>query len=62
MIESWAPRIGWGADPQTTLTISWSTDAPVAKPLLDFGIDMNFGRVIPADTKTVPGWGVNSTV
>src|SRR5262245_16563702 len=54
-----APRLGWGADPRTTLSVSWSTDAPVANPVVDFGIDDNFGRTLPADTRTVPGWGVN---
>src|SRR4051812_22049492 len=60
MIEPWAPRIGWGDDPRTELTIAWSTDRPVANPVVDFGIDDTFGRPLPADTRTVRGWGVNS--
>jgi len=54
-----APRIGWGADPRTTLTISWATDRPVRDPGVDIGVDDSFGRVLAADTRTVPGWPVN---
>jgi len=54
-----APRIGWGADPRTTLTISWATDGPVRNPVVDFGVDDGFGRLLAAETKTVPGWPVN---
>jgi hypothetical protein len=54
-----APRIGWGADPRTALTISWATDVPVRNPVVDFGVDDGFGRVLAAETRTVPGWDVN---
>ncbi|HEX6382499.1 MAG TPA: metallophosphoesterase family protein [Acidimicrobiia bacterium] len=54
-----APRIGWGADPRTTLTVSWATSLPVHNPVVDFGVDDSFGRVLPAETRTVPGWDVN---
>jgi purple acid phosphatase-like protein/calcineurin-like phosphoesterase family protein len=54
-----APRIGWGADPRTTLTVSWATTLPVRNPVVDFGVDDGFGRTFPAETRTVPGWGVN---
>src|SRR5205807_963558 len=54
-----APRVGWGADPRTTLTVSWATDGPVPNPVVDFGVDDGFGRLLPAETRTVPGWPVN---
>ena len=54
-----APRIGWGADPRTTLTISWATDGPVRDAAVEFGVDDGFGRVLAADTRTVAGWPVN---
>jgi hypothetical protein len=54
-----APRIGWGADPRTTLTVSWATDGPVRNPVVDFGVDDGFGRLLAAETRTVPGWPVN---
>ena len=59
VMEAQAPRIGWGADPRTTLTVSWSTDGPVRNPLVDFGVDDGFGRVLSAETRTVSGWGVH---
>ena len=54
-----APRIGWGGDPRTELTISWASDGPVRNPVVDFGVDSGFGRILAAETRTVPGWGVN---
>jgi hypothetical protein len=54
-----APRIGWGADPRTALTVSWATSGPVRNPVVDFGTDDGFGRLLAAETRTVPGWGVN---
>ncbi len=54
-----APRIGWGADPRTTLSISWTTDGPVPGPVVDVGVDDSFGRTLAADSRTVPGWPVN---
>ncbi len=54
-----APRIGWGGDPRTTLTVSWATTVPVRNPVVDFGGDDGFGRVLAAETRTVPGWAVN---
>ncbi|HEV7685555.1 MAG TPA: fibronectin type III domain-containing protein, partial [Acidimicrobiia bacterium] len=54
-----APRIGWGGDPRTTLTVSWSTDGPVRNPVVDLGVDDGFGRPLAADTRTVPGWPVH---
>ena len=53
-----APRIGWGPDPRTSLTISWATDGPVRNPAVDFGTDDSFGRLLAPDTRTVPGWPV----
>jgi hypothetical protein len=40
------------------LTVSWSTDGPVRNPVVDFGVDDSFGRVLAAETRTVPGWAV----
>lgn len=54
-----APRIGWGADPRTTLTVSWATDGPVRNPMVEFGVDDGFGRLLGAETRTVPGWGMH---
>src|SRR5690348_5507547 len=54
-----APRIGWGSDPRTTLTVAWATDGPVANPTVDVGLDDTFGRTVAAETRTVPGWPVN---
>jgi Calcineurin-like phosphoesterase/Purple acid Phosphatase, N-terminal domain len=54
-----SPRVGWGADPRTTLTISWATDGPVRNPVVDVGVDDGFGRLLAAETRTVPGWPVN---
>jgi hypothetical protein len=54
-----APRIGWGTDPRTALTVSWSTDGPVRNPAVEFGNDDGFGRRLPAETRTVPGWPVH---
>ncbi|MEW6474027.1 MAG: metallophosphoesterase family protein [Actinomycetota bacterium] len=54
-----APRVGWGADPRTTLTVSWATDGPVRNPVVEFGVDDGFGRLLAAETRTVPGWGMH---
>jgi len=54
-----APRIGWGADPRTTLTVAWATDGPVANAAVDVGVDDTFGRTVTAETRTVPGWPVH---
>ncbi len=54
-----AARIGWGADPRTTLTVSWATPTPVRNPVVELGVDDSFGRVLAAETRTVPGWPVN---
>jgi hypothetical protein len=54
-----APRLGWGGNPRTTLTVSWSTDGPVRNPVVDFGVDDGFGRLLAAETRTVPGWPVH---
>ena len=54
-----SPRLGWGSDPRAALTISWATDGPVRDPVVDIGVDDGFGRVLTAETRTVPGWAVN---
>ena len=54
-----APRLAWGSDPRMALTISWATDGPVRNPVVDFGVDDGFGRILQAETRTVPGWSVN---
>jgi hypothetical protein len=41
------------------LTISWATDGPVRNAAVDFGVDDRFGRMLAAETRTVPGWPVN---
>jgi phosphodiesterase/alkaline phosphatase D-like protein len=59
VVKELFPCIGWGADPRTTLTVSWATTLPVRNPVVDFGVDDGFGRVLPAETRTVRGWGAN---
>jgi hypothetical protein len=50
--------VGFGADPRTTLSISWATAEAVSEPVVDIGTDGRFGRTLPAETRLVPGWGV----
>ena len=54
-----APRVGWGADPRRSLTVSWATDRHVRAPVLEVGTDDGLGLVLPAETHVVAGWGVN---
>lgn len=54
-----APRVGWGGDARTELTVAWSTDGPVRNPVLELGVDDGFGRILSPETATVPGWGVH---
>ncbi|HEY3238875.1 MAG TPA: metallophosphoesterase family protein, partial [Acidimicrobiia bacterium] len=53
-----AARIGWGADPRTTLTVSWSTGGPVANPAVEIA-GGSFGGLVLAETRNVPGWDVH---
>jgi hypothetical protein len=45
----------YGADPQRSMTVSWSTAEPVQNAVVDLGLDMNYGTTLAADTRAVAG-------
>jgi hypothetical protein len=48
-------HLGFGADPASTMTVSWSTPAAVANPCVEIGLDDGYGRRVPADGNGAPG-------
>jgi hypothetical protein len=47
VVKDLFPCIGWGADPRTTLTVSWATTLPVRNPVVDFGGSRPLSRPRP---------------
>jgi hypothetical protein len=45
----------FGADPGSTMAVSWSTAAGVANPVVDIGVDGTFGRTVAAESRSAPG-------
>jgi phosphodiesterase/alkaline phosphatase D-like protein len=50
-----SPRLTFGNDPTTTMSVSWSTPAPVANPRLSFGPTDAGAVTIAAESATVSG-------
>lgn len=46
-------HLTFGADPRTQMAVSWMTDADVANPVLDIGLDETYGLTVPAETRAV---------
>jgi hypothetical protein len=50
-----SPHLQVGADPRSTMVVSRATSSPVARPVVDVGLDDGFGRSVAAETRTVAG-------
>ncbi|MCU1375480.1 MAG: hypothetical protein JWO68_2766 [Actinomycetia bacterium] len=54
-VPATAPHLQYGADPRRSMVVSWSTDGPVERAVLDVGTDGGFGRVVQAESRSVRG-------
>lgn len=50
-------HLGYGGDPARQMAVSWSTSGPVARPVVEIGLDPSYGLTVPADSRTAPDVG-----
>jgi Calcineurin-like phosphoesterase/Purple acid Phosphatase, N-terminal domain len=44
----WARWLAFGADPRRQMTVRWQTSGPVRRPRVRIGLDLSYGREVPA--------------